>query len=123
MDRRQRPSSSKSALAARLKTLARTEEKIREGSCGRCKVCGRPIPAARLQAMPDAVLCVACAEGAPGAPRIGRTHACGDPIVRASALSSSSLMLTEPGIPLSRWRQEPQHISNAFSSRGMQEGE
>ena len=43
--------------------LARTERalaKLDEGSYGRCDACGEPIPAGRLRAMPDSVLCVAC---------------------------------------------------------------
>lgn len=43
--------------------LARTERalaKLDEGSYGRCDACGKEIPAARLQAMPDAVLCMTC---------------------------------------------------------------
>jgi DnaK suppressor protein len=44
--------------------LARTERalaKLDEGTYGTCDTCGEPIPPARLQAMPDSVLCVACA--------------------------------------------------------------
>jgi DnaK suppressor protein len=53
---------SREALVTRLKSLARAEEKIRQGSYGRCDVCGQPIPPARLRALPEAVMCVACAE-------------------------------------------------------------
>ncbi|MEA2380679.1 MAG: DnaK suppressor protein [Solirubrobacteraceae bacterium] len=45
-------------------TLARTERalaKIDEGTHGTCDVCGERIPQARLRAMPDSVLCLACA--------------------------------------------------------------
>jgi DnaK suppressor protein len=45
-------------------TLARTERalaKLDEGNYGRCDTCGKPIPAERLRAMPDSVMCVACA--------------------------------------------------------------
>lgn len=49
-------------LASRLATLARAAEKLREGTHGLCDDCGRPIPAARLRAMPEATLCVPCAE-------------------------------------------------------------
>jgi len=52
---------SRGILLARLKTLARAEEKIRDGSYGRCDTCGQPIAAARLRAMPEAVQCVHCA--------------------------------------------------------------
>jgi len=44
--------------------LARTERalaKLDEGTYGRCDTCGQPIPARRLQAMPDSALCVECA--------------------------------------------------------------
>ena len=44
--------------------LARTERalaKLDEGTYGRCDGCGEPIMPARLEAMPDSVLCVACA--------------------------------------------------------------
>jgi len=52
---------SRGILVARLKALARAEEKIREGSYGRCDLCGLPIAAARLRALPEAVRCVTCA--------------------------------------------------------------
>ena len=44
--------------------LARTERalaKLDEGTYGICDRCGEPIPERRLEAMPDSVLCVACA--------------------------------------------------------------
>jgi RNA polymerase-binding transcription factor len=44
--------------------LARTERalaKLDEGTYGDCDACGEPIPPARLTAMPDSVLCLACA--------------------------------------------------------------
>ena len=44
--------------------LARTERalaKLDEGTYGLCDACGEPIAPARLEAMPDSVLCVACA--------------------------------------------------------------
>ncbi|MGI8558408.1 MAG: TraR/DksA family transcriptional regulator [Solirubrobacteraceae bacterium] len=50
--------------------LARTERalaKLDEGTYGSCDVCGLHIPAARLEAMPDGVLCLACAGSQPGA--------------------------------------------------------
>ena len=53
---------SREALVARLKSLARAEEKIRQGSYGRCDTCGQPIPPARLLALPEATQCVPCAE-------------------------------------------------------------
>jgi DnaK suppressor protein len=44
--------------------LARTERalaKLDEGTYGTCDQCGEAIPPARLRAMPDSALCVACA--------------------------------------------------------------
>jgi DnaK suppressor protein len=38
--------------------VLRAFEKLDEGSYGRCDVCGKPIPEARLEALPWAVLCV-----------------------------------------------------------------
>ena len=52
------------ALIQRLKVLARAEEKIREGTYGLCEACGKAIPPARLQSVPEAVLCLRCAEQA-----------------------------------------------------------
>jgi DnaK suppressor protein len=45
-------------------TLARTERalsKLDEGSYGSCDVCGQPIAPARLRALPDSTMCLACA--------------------------------------------------------------
>jgi DnaK suppressor protein len=47
------------------RVLARTERavaKLDDGSYGTCDVCGQPIPAGRLRALPDAVLCLRCAD-------------------------------------------------------------
>jgi RNA polymerase-binding transcription factor DksA len=50
------------ALIQRLRVLAKAEEKVREGTYGLCEMCGEPIPPARLRALPEAILCVPCAE-------------------------------------------------------------
>jgi DnaK suppressor protein len=50
--------------------LARTERalaKLDEGTYGLCDACGEPIAPKRLRAMPDGVLCVACAATEPRA--------------------------------------------------------
>jgi DnaK suppressor protein len=50
--------------------LARTERalvKLDEGTYGICDTCGEPIAPARLRALPDSVLCVACAGSQPRA--------------------------------------------------------
>lgn len=47
------------------RVLARTERavaKLDDGSYGMCDVCGKPIPSGRLRALPDAVLCLSCAQ-------------------------------------------------------------
>jgi DnaK suppressor protein len=44
--------------------LARTERalaKLDDGTYGMCDTCGQPIAPARLEAMPDGVMCLACA--------------------------------------------------------------
>jgi DnaK suppressor protein len=51
--------------------LARTERalaKLDEGTYGSCDACGDPIAPARLEAMPDSVLCVKCAASQRRAP-------------------------------------------------------
>jgi DnaK suppressor protein len=50
--------------------LARTERalaKLDENTYGTCDSCGAAIPPARLQAMPDSVLCMKCAGAQPRA--------------------------------------------------------
>lgn len=53
--------------------LERTERalaKLDEGTYGLCDACGAPIAAGRLEALPESVLCVACAGAQrPAAPR------------------------------------------------------
>jgi DnaK suppressor protein len=41
--------------------LERALAKLDEGSYGRCDRCGGPIAAARLEAVPESVLCIDCA--------------------------------------------------------------
>lgn len=43
--------------------VLRAQAKIGEGTVGRCDVCGGPIGEARLDALPWATRCVACAGG------------------------------------------------------------
>ena len=38
--------------------VVRAAEKLEDGTYGLCDVCGKPIPAGRLEALPWAVLCV-----------------------------------------------------------------
>jgi RNA polymerase-binding transcription factor DksA len=40
--------------------IAEARRALADGSYGICKECGRDIPAARLEAMPEAVRCVEC---------------------------------------------------------------
>jgi len=49
------------SLAASIKGIDRALIKIEEGSYGGCDSCGEPIAEARLEALPAAALCVACA--------------------------------------------------------------
>jgi DnaK suppressor protein len=52
------------SLNATEERLERALAKLDEGSYGVCDRCGRPIPAARMEAAPESVLCVACASAA-----------------------------------------------------------
>jgi DnaK suppressor protein len=49
------------SLNASEERIERALAKLGEGSYGRCDRCGGPIPAARLEAAPESVLCVPCA--------------------------------------------------------------
>lgn len=49
------------SLESALERTERALAKLDEGTYGVCDACRRPIPPARLAAMPDSVLCVACA--------------------------------------------------------------
>jgi DnaK suppressor protein len=44
--------------------VTRALEKIEDGTYGTCDSCGKPIPAGRLRAVPQSVLCVDCARAA-----------------------------------------------------------
>ena len=44
--------------------VSRALEKIEDGSYGTCDSCGKEIPAGRLRAVPQSVLCVECARNA-----------------------------------------------------------
>ncbi len=46
------------SLEASLARTARALQKLDEGTYGTCDACGEPIGEARLQAMPDSILCV-----------------------------------------------------------------
>jgi DnaK suppressor protein len=53
------------------RVLARTERavaKLDDGTYGICDVCGDEIPAGRLRALPDGVLCLRCAQSQRRAP-------------------------------------------------------
>ena len=55
------------SLEVSLARIERALAKLDEGTHGTCDACGEPIAPGRLEAMPDSVLCVACAsrEGRP----------------------------------------------------------
>ncbi len=50
----------KAQLGGRLAAVDAAVERMDAGVYGRCESCGGPIGEARLEAMPDATLCVAC---------------------------------------------------------------
>jgi DnaK suppressor protein len=49
------------SIAAALSDVDRALEKVEDGTYGRCDACARAIGADRLDAIPSATLCVACA--------------------------------------------------------------
>jgi DnaK suppressor protein len=55
---------SRRIMAARLRGLAEAEARLRDGHYGICETCGERIPARRLEALPEARQCLACAEAA-----------------------------------------------------------
>lgn len=55
---------SRRILAARLQALVEAEARLRDGTYGVCETCGETIPARRLEVLPEAGHCVACAEAA-----------------------------------------------------------
>ena len=59
------------SLEASEARVGRALEKLREGSYGRCDLCGGPISTARLRAAPESVRCIDCVRGAPRTPRPG----------------------------------------------------
>ena len=46
---------------AELQKLKEAEKRIEEGNYGQCVMCRQPIAPARLEAQPDAILCISCA--------------------------------------------------------------
>lgn len=49
-------------LAERARRLTIALARLRDGSYGRCDECGKPIPPARLRALPGVATCVPCQE-------------------------------------------------------------
>jgi RNA polymerase-binding transcription factor DksA len=45
----------------RLDRLSAAQHRLDAGTYGRCEICGGPIAAARLEAIPEATTCVVCA--------------------------------------------------------------
>jgi DnaK suppressor protein len=52
------------SLNATEERIERALVKLDEGSYGICDGCAKPIPAARMEAAPESVLCVSCASAA-----------------------------------------------------------
>lgn len=48
-------------MQGKLAEIARAEQKVDDGSYGRCDACGRDIGDERLEHLPSATRCVACA--------------------------------------------------------------
>jgi DnaK suppressor protein len=48
-------------MQGKLAEIARAEQKVEDGTYGRCDLCGDPIGEERLEHLPSATRCVACA--------------------------------------------------------------
>jgi DnaK suppressor protein len=48
--------------------------RVEEGTYGTCENCGRPIPKSRLDAMPEATLCINCKNQAEARQPVGRRY-------------------------------------------------
>ena len=57
------------SLEGVLERVTRALEKLDDGTYGVCDGCGQEIPGARLEAMPDSVLCVTCAAASADPPQ------------------------------------------------------
>ncbi len=53
-----------SEARARVAEIDAALERVEAGTYGQCEACGKPIPHARLQVVPEATLCVSCKTGA-----------------------------------------------------------
>lgn len=51
------------SLMTQLHDVDRALGRLAEGAYGTCHQCGKPIPAARLEARPESTLCVECKSG------------------------------------------------------------
>ena len=49
---------------ARVAEIDAALSRVDAGTYGTCEACGKPIPKARLEALPEATLCVSCKTGA-----------------------------------------------------------
>ena len=53
-----------SEARARVAEIDAALERVEAGTYGQCEACGKPIPHARLEVVPEATLCVTCKTGA-----------------------------------------------------------
>lgn len=53
-----------SEASARMAEIDAALARVDAGTYGLCEACGNPVPEARLEAVPEATLCVACKTGA-----------------------------------------------------------
>ena len=51
------------SLEARIAQVEHALQRIEAGTYGECESCGKPIPKARLDALPEATLCIECKAG------------------------------------------------------------
>jgi RNA polymerase-binding transcription factor DksA len=63
-EERERTLEARGRLVERVNRLAQAIERVRAGDYGICEMCGDPIAARRLLAIPEATTCVACQDAA-----------------------------------------------------------
>lgn len=58
VEEREKDLAVRDTIDAQLAEVDAAEERLRQGTYGRCEICGRPIPDERLEAMPATRYCV-----------------------------------------------------------------
>jgi DnaK suppressor protein len=76
---------SRDRIVERLQRVTMALERVKDGTHGECLECARPIPMARLRALPEATTCVACQERLERSGRQAARHAAPSPLAETEA--------------------------------------